>query len=319
MSRVSGRGVFRGILFTLLAGLLPLGGVESARRWPFTVDATGELSVVIPLVAFQRHEFIAGGLTLRHALVFDGEKYLSKIYIPEIESFVIRVKEGYRWRRGDGGGILFANCNGTLDEDGKWTLTRIGANTLVVEAVGRTDRYEYKGCVPVSAVVDGRKYKWEYGNDNLLLGIRKDGGAEDIVHVNYRDDGMISQVEAAGTTLKLKYNRERALILCEKDGATVGRIVISYFNHLLGAISTEKVAQRFEWGRPKLNGYFDPVVAQRPIVENDGKFKYDVTIGRRKVEVRFHSIDGLNGMWEYEGKTGIVRMSDIGSSVGRSR
>jgi hypothetical protein len=162
---------------------------DEPPRWPFGITPYGEPLVRIPLAAFPQSEF-AGGISLQQQLVFDGRRYISRMVIPEIESYLISAGiRQFEWQRLGGAMAHLELGKPTPLGNRTWMLTKLPPATYRVASTDGAERYDYTHCVLVSALVAGREYRFECEGDLLVRIVRTSPAPdEEILNIEYGNE-----------------------------------------------------------------------------------------------------------------------------------
>jgi hypothetical protein len=292
----------------ILTGLSASG--QDGASWDLPVTAYGQPDVVIPIC-----EVSAGGATwglhLQHELIFDGRSYLSRFFIPEVESYLISSSPGvYVWRPPGGKAHkLYLD----LDKPRLAHLVRgSGPDQYTVYSADDMTVFTYEHCRLFSVRKNRDEYSFKRDSTGTLrvtFGHVDRADAALLLTIGFNRSGLVTSVETSDRKLFGAYNDEMQLVKWETLGVGAPLAAFAYKSRLLTRVDQAGKVTPFEWGTPALAERFRPPVNLPPVVITDGQRHYSCVVGREWIKTRVTDVAGtLLLRWEVGVRTGTIRV-----------
>lgn len=277
----------------LLAFAIALSSCQSARvtnggRWLYSIDVEGQPLVKIDLIKLPNNPLI-GTLSLRHALIYNGDQYLSRFYIPLLDSSLVKTENGvFRWKDLEGNTRLLRIRN--PDSNFQWRIVSDNSNGYIVISSENGAFFHYKGCL-LDSYWDGKNlYKFE-------ITVSESGKIEEftyldqaILNVQYNSDNEIENIKSKNANLAFWYNDNHQLVEISDAPRSRALIVIDYDSCLVSKICTPQHTYAYKWGLVKHSPYAYFSFPLFPVVVHDSQFTYKASATSARVS--FGVVDG---------------------------
>jgi len=280
-----------------------LQGKVDPRQWTFAVTPQGNPYGDILLMRSEEPTAFPR-LSLRPVVVFDGGACLSKVEVPELETWLIKNGgDQYEWRRLTGGTITFRkdlfNAWGS-----SWRVSRGSEGTTLLTTLAKVDlseSYEYQGCFLRSFIRGEYRFMPIYDGNRLLRIEEATPFSQTVLQIEYSADGQRKTIRSGAYAADLFFNEHGQLLRCV-DEQTRSTIVEYHYgsDRLLHEVAQPNKTMKYEWRVPSWSEPYNTYLFLNPVVSSDGYFNYTTHAGPEITSVDFESRDGrISGMWKY--------------------
>ena len=284
----------------LIASVLsyPVIMAEYIRGWPFQVTYSCLPNFSISLTSGR--EVLEYKITLQHQLISNGERYESRLFMPELESYL--VQEGnaiYKWRTIDGDIVLLSKARRTNFRGRNWTVTTEGSEIQVFEEESG-ETYKYERCRLAYWKKHGitTAFKRKESEVNVF---RRNNDQMTTVAVLKRISANAYELKAGERLLKLLYNKDLQLenVMDLSDGRVISNF--TYQGALLKRIDAGPLQNHYEWAEGSFEESFASVRRIEPFIVMDRSATYHLKRTQAFLEVEFFARSQTkNGRWVFD-------------------
>jgi hypothetical protein len=285
------------ILAGMILQILPIHAAGYVSKWPFPVSPTGTPNFSLRLVRIPSSAF--SWLTLQPVLVFDGQRYVSRIIVPELESYLVLKERGrYEWRRIDGATVQLKIGSLRAAAGGTWELKIISPTRILVVSADLNERYEYKSCVLDCFAIRGENYQIVRDVREALRIVKKDlGGDTTIVSLGRINDAE-TQLFASGRAFRLEFGHERELRKVTDVNSEICLLRFGYKEALLSDVTSPDMALSFVWQKGHLAEYYKPPIMMQPTIRSDGTMNYTIRTRQMYLVAEYSGVETKKrGAW----------------------
>jgi hypothetical protein len=290
--------------FLFLLGLGAGLRAENEPRWPFWVTPDLQPKILIRLLQFPPPSF-ATMLFLKHELVNEGCRYVSRIEIPALTSHLVwSGSDQLVWRNFDGSDVVFDRAEIGKETGRGWNIEQLDENGFRIVSSDGNISYDYVACVPVFATVLDSLFKFNY-EDGRIVSIHQVSPKEvEILAVDFNQDRTPREIRIGARRLKLSYNDERQLTRCEDARNPGGGADFTYRDGLLASYAHGNEERGFVWGEATWTEYFNTAWERPPVVISDGDYEYRTEENKEGRTTEYsHLRDDQKGRWIFDLRT----------------
>lgn len=283
-----------------LVGIVIVATVTpKSRGMPFRIDAEGQPMVVLPRLA-TLPDPVFTHISLRHELVHDGLAYSSRIYLPELQSYLVRLSAtSFKWRNPAGDTVMLRPDVASVVDGRRLLLNRLAGGEYVVH--GDTTRsYWYRDSALRRVDIGPYAYEFRYADGELESIERARPNRSTLARVHRSANGTISTIEIQGAVTTLTFDEGLRLLRATSGMDRPPIVTFEYDNGLMTRASWGGEAVTFRWGGI-VDQYAEFALPHPPVVEADDNFQYRIADDGRGVRIYYRGIaEKTSGDWYFD-------------------
>lgn len=290
-------GVSRFICWLILLCIARNIVLAAVAEWPYNVTphCTPNVDISVGMIGQDRP---FDQLHIKHKLVFDGQRYFSRLYLPIIES---------RARHSSSGEIIWVDILGDehcIDKRGnqRWKITEAGDDRLTIEDDVNHWLYVYTRGKLCTFRTPDNIYHISLRGHSIV--IERSGSNVVLLEARLDEIGRPIAIMSSRVNVVFSYNTLDALQTVN-DKISNQRWSMDYQDGLLiGCCGI-----RYTWTQRKTLRYLEGEAASAPAVDNDGVAKFNVREINGKTTVEYKFLSGEeSGVWIFNRRDETVKL-----------
>lgn len=250
-------------------------------------------------------------ITLRHELLYDGDRYLSKIDIPLFSSVLLPASVGaYRWRSVDGRSRELKIGRNWISDLGYVELVGTGGDFFVFEEKAGLFHFYRRGRLAEISSSDAT-VDFIYDLNSELKNILING--ESVVSFA-RAPGALA-MSSDGRVLEVRSENDGSVSAVEirnAAGVLLNRFKFEYHRGLISKVHRDEESFELIWGNVVRHDYNQSFYPYQPVVVDDGLFHYKFSSFASNTYCRFIANNNeREGEWIFNKRNGTVRIRDF--------
>jgi|GEM_PF-7044665 len=265
--------------------------------WPFgvTPTCTPRVSVLLGDLSSDGH---LRPLVLSHRLIFDGNQYVSQLYIPLIATNLVYDDTPDTF--------VLTDIDGEVESLTSRQVIRLGANGVKINRRPNITVL-YQHCRPSTLTIGETtvRYIWTENAVSIVESI----SGRSLVDGIFDERGRVTHLTLPNSGFTFEYAVNGSIATCF-DSKRTKVFSATYDQQLLSSFEHNSVQLRYVWGRTTNDYYFNDLKMPEPSIINDGFFSYTSSFNHGFLVVKFRSQEKVNsfGKWIFNPKTGKINL-----------